>query len=427
MTDALLVSSSFLPGAGGIESYLGELCDALAPRLAVLAAGERDGEPLRGDLGYRVHPFDGRLLAPGPKAVAAIERAAAAEDTDRVLFGTPWPLALLGPRLENRDLRYAVIIHGAEMTVPAAVPVLRQRFASALAGAELLLPVSEFTASKVRGLLASTGHEAPPIELLRARVDLERFTPEAAPGTTKAAAGGRDAGGTTGNETEGSTAAEARGRLGLGEETPVILCFGRLVARKGVHRLIEALPGIRSRVPGATLVVAGTGPEEVRLRRLAARGGLLGPAVDGDGGPGKAGPGEETGPAGQSGPGVIFAGRVPDEAAPGVYAMADVFALPVVDRWFGLEFEGLGVVLLEAAACGTPCVTGISGGTPEAVIDGVTGYVIDARDSHLLTDRVVRLLLDSELAAEMGRAGRAHVKRHFANRELPAGLIEWMS
>jgi phosphatidylinositol alpha-1,6-mannosyltransferase len=424
MTDALLVSSSFLPGAGGIESYLGELCDALAPRLAVLAAGERDGEPLRGDLGYRVHPFDGRLLAPGAKALAAIERAATAEGTDRILFGTPWPLALLGPRLEKRGLRYAVIIHGAEMTVPAAVPVLRQRFASALAGAELLLPVSEFTGAKVRGLLASTGHEAPPIELLRARVDLERFTPETTPGTTKAAAGGGDAGGgdaggTTGNETEGSTAAEARGRLGLAEETPVILCFGRLVARKGVHRLIEALPGIRSRVPGATLVVAGTGPEESRLRRLAARKGLLSHGPDGVR--------DESGPGGQSGPGVVFAGRVPDEAAPGVYAMADVFALPVVDRWFGLEFEGLGVVLLEAAACGTPCVTGISGGTPEAVIDGVTGYVIDARDSHLLTDRVVRLLLDSELAAEMGRAGRAHVKRHFANRELPSGLIGWMS
>jgi len=374
MADALLVSSSFLPGRGGIESYLAELCGALAPRVAVLAAGERDGKPLPSDLQYATHPFAGRLLFPGPRAAAAIERAAGAEATDRVIFGTPWPLVLLAPRLAARGLRYSVIVHGAEMTVPAAVPGVRRKLASALAGAELLLPVSEYTADQLGTFLAKMRHDVPPIDVLRAHVDVERFKPD-------------------------TDSAAARARLGLAPDDKVILCFGRLVKRKGVHRLIEALPEIRRRVPHATLVIAGDGPERKRLERQAsALGGR-----------------------------VVFAGRVPDEDAPGVYAIADVFALPVVDRWFGLEIEGLGVVLLEAAACGTPCVTGRSGGTPEAVIDGETGFVVDVRDRTQLVEKIAWLLQHPDEAATMGAAGRRHVEATFSRRTIPRSLLDWVS
>lgn len=369
-----MVSSSFLPGRGGIESYLAELCDLLSPRLAVLAAGSRDGQPLPGDLSYPTHPFEGRLLWPGRAAVAAIVKASRIEDTDRILFGTPWPLALLGPRLAARGLRYSVIVHGAEMLVPSAVPGIRGRLAQALAGADLLLPVSHYTAEALRGFLTKHGHPVPPVELLRARVDLARFNPQV-------------------------DTAEVRARYGIAEHERVVLCFGRLVERKGVDRAIRALPRIAERVPGAVLVVAGTGPEMRSLQAL----------------------------AGKTGSRVVFTGRVPEEDAAAVYAMADVFTLPVVDRWFGLEIEGLGVVLLEAAACGVPCVTGRSGGTPEAVLDDQTGFVIDARDEQALVDRIATLLEDPDLAERMGRAGRAHVEAEFSERSIPQALLTWLS
>ena len=378
-TRALLVTSSFLPGRGGIESYLAELCEALSPDLGVLAPGSRDGLPLPTGLGYPVRGGPGRMLVPGRRVVSSIVDTARLHDTDRVLFGTPWPLVLAAPKLRKEGLRYAVIVHGAELVVPAAVPGLRARLAAALAGAELLLPVSEYTGGRIRALLDGrpppTPGPVPSVEVLRARVDLDRFHPDVDQGP-------------------------ARSALGLAEDRKVILCFGRLVPRKGVDRIVRALPAIRNRVPEAVLVVAGTGPEEKRLRKLA----------------------EETAPGA-----VEFAGRVPDELAPSYYSLADVFALPVVDRYRGLEIEGLGVVLLEAAACGTPCVTGRSGGTPEAVIDAETGFVIDSTKQDVLVDRVAGLLENEHLARQMGAAGRRHVESNFSGPDTLAPLTRWLS
>jgi phosphatidylinositol alpha-1,6-mannosyltransferase len=158
------------------------------------------------------------------------------------------------------------------------------------------------------------------------------------------------------------------------------------------------MPEVRTHVPVAVLVVAGTGPELLALRRRAA-------ATDAH---------------------IVFAGRVPDEEAPLMYAAADLFAMPAADRWFGLEIEGLGVVLLEAAATGLPCVAGRSGGTPEAVLDGVTGYVVDGRNVHEVADRIASLLSNKDQAQAMGAAGREHVSNVFSNRALPASLLEWL-
>jgi phosphatidylinositol alpha-1,6-mannosyltransferase len=374
MPDALLVTSSFLPGHGGIESYLAELCTLLRPRLAVMAPASRDGKPLPRDLGYEAIPGPGGMLLPRPPTAQAIAENAARLGTDRILFGTPWPLALLGPRLKRRGFRYAVIVHGAEMLVPGALPIVSAKLAEALAEAELLLPISDYTAGRIRLLLERKGSDIPRIERLHARVDIDRFRPDV-------------------------DSSAARRRLEIAPERRVVLCFGRLVARKGVHRLIRVMPEIADRVAEVVLVVAGSGPQERRLRRLALRTRTP----------------------------VVFPGRVAHEDAPGVYAMADVFALPVADRWFGLDLEGLGVVLLEAAASGVACVTGRSGGTPEAVIDGQTGFVVDAHDGEELGDAIVRLLEDRNTARKMGEAGRAHVEAQFSASLPPKPLLDWLA
>lgn len=368
-----MVTSSFLPGQGGIESYLAELCSLVAPQIAVLAPPERDGVRLPNDLTYPTAPGPNSMLVPNETVARAIIKQAAVDGTDRVLFGTPWPLVLLGPRLREAGLRYAVIVHGAELMVPGAVPFLRRRMAHALGAADLLLPVSAYTAEATGSLLQRMGVPVPQMEPLRARVDTSTFRPDL-------------------------DGAGVRARLGIDADQRVVLCFGRLVPRKGVDRLIAAMPDIARSVPGTTLVVGGTGPEENKLRKLATK----------------------------TRANVVFAGRVPEQDAASLYATADVFALPVVDRWFGLEIEGLGVVLLEASACETPCVTGRSGGTPEAVLDGKTGYVIDARSGEQLVDRVVRLLADDGSRAAMGAEARRHVEAHFSATIPPAPLLEWL-
>src|SRR5688500_14793820 len=371
MTDALMVTSSFLPGQGGIESYLAELCDELAPRVAVLAPRSRDGLGLPATLPYRVEAGPPAMLATRPAVTRSIVETAARVGTKKILFGTPWPLVLLAPSLPRAGLGYSVIVHGAELLVPSAVPGVAHRVASALSGADALFAVSEFTGRKTAAFLKGKGRRVPPIHTLKARVDTERFR------------GDLDVTG-------------VRERYGLEPNEKVVLCFGRLVPRKGVDRLIDALPQIQERVPDAAVVIAGTGPEEERLREMA------------------------------EGRRVIFTGRVPASFAPNVYAMADVFALPVADRYSGLEVEGLGIVLLEAAACEVPCVTGRSGGTPEAVVDGSTGFVIDATDRSALVDRIAGLLENPHLARQMGRAGRKHVIENFYGTARLKPLLEWL-
>jgi phosphatidyl-myo-inositol dimannoside synthase len=372
VADALMVTTSFLPGRGGIESFLAELCALVAPRVAVLAPAKRDGKPIPENLGYPTLGHPGSML-PIDRTADAIERAAAEQNANKVLLGTPWPLILLGPKLKKRGLGYASLVYGAETLVPSAVPGLNRLLAGSLAGADLLLPISEFTAGVARNLLQKKRQHVPPMDLVRAQIDVNRFNPDVA-------------------------AAAVRRKLQLSPQERVVLCFGRLVKRKGVDRMIKAMPEIARREPRAMLVVAGAGPEEPALRRLADRYGR-----------------------------VCFAGRVSEDEAAAVYALADVFALPVVDRWFGLEAEGLGVVLLEAQACGVPCVAGRSGGSPEAVIDGETGFVVDATRQEDLVDKVSWLLGHPHEAAEMGQRGRSFVQREYSALKPPVRLLDWLS
>jgi phosphatidylinositol alpha-1,6-mannosyltransferase len=313
------------------------------------------------------------MLRPDRHLAQLVAGAARRLGTDRILFGTPWPLALLGPHLARKGFRYASLAFGAELLVPASIPLLRDHFTAALAGADLLFPMSDFTAQRLRSLMNSRTRPPPPIEVLRARIDLDRFSPqEASP--------------------------EACARFGLSDGDAVVLYLGRLVRRKGVHRLIDALPDLTAGPRRVTLVIAGAGPEEGRLRRLAARIKSR----------------------------VIFAGRVSDDDAPALYRVADVFALPVADRWRGLETEGLGVVLLEAAACGTPCVTGRSGGTVEAVVDGTTGHIVDARNRSELVGALNSILADPGRGSKMGSDGRNFVARHYPPEHVPESLRHWL-
>jgi phosphatidylinositol alpha-1,6-mannosyltransferase len=167
----------------------------------------------------------------------------------------------------------------------------------------------------------------------------------------------------------------------------VVLCVSRLVRRKGQDVLIDALPPLRRAVPDAVLLLVGTGPYERELRALAARRGVA----------------EH----------VVFTGGVAFSDLPQLYAAGDVFAMPCRTRRGGLDVEGLGIVYLEASASGLPVLAGDSGGAPEAVREGETGYVVDGRDVDAVADRLVTLLGDAALRRAMGAAGRAWVEQQW--------------
>jgi phosphatidylinositol alpha-1,6-mannosyltransferase len=184
-----------------------------------------------------------------------------------------------------------------------------------------------------------------------------------------------------------------RERLGLAGR-PVVACVSRMVPRKGQDTLIKAWPQVRAELPAARLLLVGDGPYASALKRLAERLGVAGE--------------------------VIFTGPVPWPELPGYYDAADVFAMPCRTRRAGLDVEGLGIVYLEASATGLPVIGGDSGGAPDAILDGESGYVV--HDVAGVAARITELLNDPAKAKAVGEKGLAWVDREW-REELPAARL----
>lgn len=163
-----------------------------------------------------------------------------------------------------------------------------------------------------------------------------------------------------------------------------MVCVSRLVPRKGQDTLILAMPAILAAEPDTVLLIVGGGPYARRLERLAAETGVQ--------------------------DSVRFTGPVPWEELPAHYGAGDVFAMPCRTRRGGLDVEGLGIVYLEASATGLPVVAGDSGGAPDAVLDGETGWVVRGGSAEESAERIVTLLGDAALRRRMGERGRAWVE-----------------
>jgi phosphatidylinositol alpha-1,6-mannosyltransferase len=159
--------------------------------------------------------------------------------------------------------------------------------------------------------------------------------------------------------------------------------------------LIEAAARLAPGHPDLTVAIAGGGRDEGRLSRLVHRTGAP----------------------------VRLLGRLSEGDLPMVYGCGDVFAMCCRTRWGGLEQEGFGIVFLEAAACGVPCVAGESGGAAEAVDDGITGTVVDRpEDPDRVAAAIGHLLDDPQLASRQGQAARHRAETDFSYDHLASRL-----
>ena len=160
----------------------------------------------------------------------------------------------------------------------------------------------------------------------------------------------------------------------------VIVSVGRLVHRKGQDTLVESLPRILEEFPDAHLLFVGVGPHLEYIHKRAIQLGVLNS--------------------------VSFVGRVQYSELPRFICVGEIFAMPSRSRLAGLEVEGLGIVYLEASACELPIVGGLSGGAPDALIEGETGLAVDGRKPDAVADAVKELLRNPGRAKEMGKRGR---------------------
>jgi phosphatidylinositol alpha-1,6-mannosyltransferase len=354
----LVVTNDFPPRPGGIQTFVHELVRRQGDDSVVVYTSQwRGAEEFDAAQPFPVIRHHGRVLLPTP---AVGRRAASLLRTygcDRVLFGAAAPLGLLARGLHQAGARRVVgLTHGHEAGwagLPGTAGVVRRVGARV----DVLTYLGEYTRARIASALAPEDRDK-----------LVRLTPGVDEGTYRP-------------DVDGSS---IRARHDLGER-PVVLCVSRLMPRKGQDTLIRVLPELCRAVPGVALLLVGGGPYRDRLVKLAAGLGVA--------------------------DAVVFTGSVPAAELPLHYAASDVFAMPCRTRNRGLDVEGLGIVYLEASATGLPVVAGDSGGAPDAVREGETGYVVPGRDVQALTDRLTELLLDPALAARLGRAGRAWVEQ----------------
>jgi glycosyltransferase involved in cell wall biosynthesis len=162
-----------------------------------------------------------------------------------------------------------------------------------------------------------------------------------------------------------------RTEFGLGDDEFTLAMAAQFIARKGHRTLLAALPEVLAAHPRTRVLLFGQGPELETIRRLTQDAGLAGC--------------------------VVFAGFRSDLER--ILPCIDVMVHPA-------EMEGLGVALLQAAACGLPIVAGRAGGIPEIVRPGLNGELIEPGDAAALGAHLVQLLGDEALRERYGAAGR---------------------
>ncbi|MFC3576409.1 glycosyltransferase family 4 protein [Streptomyces yaanensis] len=364
MHKTLIVTNDFPPRPGGIQAFLHNMALRLDPERVVVYAStwKRGREGAEATAAFDAEqPFTvvrdrTTMLLPTPGATRRAVGLLREHGCTSVWFGAAAPLGLMAPALRRAGARRLVATtHGHEAgwaQLPAARTLLRRIGEST----DTITYLGEYTRSRIAAAL--TPQAAGRMVQLPPGVDERTFHP-------------------------GSGGDEVRARLGF-TDRPVVVCVSRLVPRKGQDTLIRAMPRILGKEPEAVLLIVGGGPYEKDLRRLA----------------------QETGVADA----VHFTGAVPWSELPAHYGAGDVFAMPCRTRRGGLDVEGLGIVYLEASATGLPVVAGDSGGAPDAVLDGETGWVVRGGSAEETADRVITLLGDPELRRRMGERGRQWVE-----------------
>ncbi len=356
MTKTLVVTNDFPPRPGGIQTFVYELVRRRPPgSVVVFASTWRDPTAFDAAQTFPVVRYPHSVMLPTPDVARQAQNLLREHGCDSVLFGAAAPLGMLGPGLRRAGARRLVALTHGHEAAWASLPGARQLLHRIGDGVDVVTYLGEYTRSRIA--LALSPAAAARMERLTPGVDETFFRP---------GAGGE----------------AIRTRYGL-DGRPVVVCVSRLMPRKGQDTLIRALPEIQRKVPDSALLLVGGGPYRKRLERLAREAGV---ASD-----------------------VVFTGSVPYEELPAHHDAGDVFAMPCRTRNRGLDVEGLGIVYLEASATGKPVVAGDSGGAPDAVVEGQTGFVVPGCDLSAVSGRVTTLLSQPALAERMGIQGRAWV------------------
>ena len=352
----LFVTNDFGPRAGGIETFVIGLIERRPFGQTIVYTSAQTGseaydQAWKANFGVTVIRDRAKILLPTPRVARNLSRVIKESNIQVAAFGAAAPLGLLSASMKKAGVRKTVALtHGHEVWWAKVFPfncALRKIGTSV----DSLTYLGEFTQQAISKSLSKAA--AQKMVKIAPGIDVDHFSPQ--------------------------DSTQLRKELKI-DDKRVIVSVGRLVHRKGQDHLIQAMPEILKRVPDAHILMVGQGPYLSHLKKLVQELNL----VDH----------------------VTFIGRIQYAQLPEYICAGDIFAMPSRSRFFGLEVEGLGIVYLEASACGLPVIAGSSGGAPDAVLAGVTGIVVDGENNQEIAAGAIKLLQDLPASKAMGLAGR---------------------
>lgn len=356
----LCITNDFGPRAGGIETFVMGLIER-APKGSIIVYTSAQGDTTSYDQGWMrdfgvaVIRDRSKILLPSPRVIRNVKKVIARDEIKQVFFGAAAPLGVMARTLRKKGVvNIVALTHGHEVWWAKLWP-----FTSAISfignNVDHLTYLGDFTKSEIAKALSPEAQSR--LIKIAPGIDTDHFAPN-------------------------STSEQLRKDLGLADKK-VIVCVGRLVHRKGQDILIQSLPAILEKHPTAHLLMVGEGPYRQDLTKMVLKLKLS--------------------------DAVTFIGRIQYKDLPRYICAGDIFAMPSRSRLAGLEVEGLGIVYLEASSCALPVIAGRSGGAPDAVDEGVTGFSVDGTSPTEVAKAIINLFDDPIRAKAMGAAGRSWI------------------
>lgn len=357
----MLFTLEFPPAVGGVAKYYHNLVRYFGlGQISVLAQkqpGEIRGELRNGNIAYSSLLW--KLI--WPKWLPAffhLAREVIMKRINHVIVGQILPLGTVAYYLSKvLKFEYSIILHGFDLSL-ALRPKKRELALKVLSGAKKIICGNSYTARMAAKARDSLGVKIsivnPGIKTVF-RADKKRVE-------------------------------ELRSKYGLWGRI-IVFSLGRLVKRKGFDKLIEAMPGILEKEMDIFYIMAGDGPDKEYLKKKINRL------------PNKARRR------------IAMLGEISPRDADAWYELSDIFAMPARD--ISGDFEGFGIVYMEANLAGKPVVAGDSGGVRDAVVDGLNGLLVDPDDLNAITGAVVKLAKNPKMRQRMGQEGRARAVKEF--------------
>ena len=261
-------------------------------------------------------------------------------------------IGVIAGKLYNK--RVVLMMHGAEVFVLGKNPILK----FVLKNVDYLISNSTFTEKKTLEVYPVANHQ-----VISPGVDIKRFYPQ-------------------------KKIPNLRKILNISEEDIFILAIGKFIPRKGFEYLIKAFNIIanKRKITNIKLRIGGRGPLKKKYETMIKEYGLNSC--------------------------ISFLGYIKDEEIPSYYTEADIFVLPSIIDDRG-DTEGLGVVLLEALACQTPCIASKVGGILDVIQKGENGFLVEQKNPVDLVGKILNLAQDENLRKKMGKRGSKNVLEKF--------------